>query len=212
MADLVVFDLDGTIADTRLDLAGAVNYMRGTMQLEPLQTERIVKMVGNGMSNLVRRAVADVEIDCEEALRRMKRYYAEHLLDTTCLYPGVAQGLEELHSKGVRIALVSNKPASACQNILDGLKIGAFFDAVVGGDDLYPLKPEPDSLLALAEKFAVPAKNSWIVGDHYTDLEAGRRAGFRRVFVTYGFGETRDEKPDFTAGSFAEFMMIIRGF
>ncbi len=212
MADLVVFDLDGTIADTRLDLAGAVNYMRGTMQLEPLQTERIVRMVGNGMTNLVRRAVADVEIDFDEALRRMKRYYADHLLDTTCLYPGVAQGVAELHQKGVKVAMVSNKPVAACKSILDGLQIGEYFDAVIGGDDAYPLKPEPDSLLALLQKFDLSSKNAWIVGDNYTDLEAGRRAGFRRVFVTYGFGDARNEKPDFTAGSFAEFMMIIRGF
>ena len=212
MSKLFAFDLDGTIADTRMDLAGAVNYMRGTMQLEPLQTDRIVRMVGNGMANLVRRAIADAEIDCEEALRRMKRYYADHLLDTTRLYPDVAQGLAELHEKGAKIALVSNKPGDACRAILEGLHIASFFDEIVGGDGDFPLKPAPDSLVALARKFGASAPECWIAGDNYTDLEAGRRAGFRRVFVTYGFGDAREEKPDFTAGSFAEFMMIVRGF
>ncbi|MCQ2379113.1 MAG: HAD-IA family hydrolase, partial [Victivallaceae bacterium] len=170
------------------------------------------RMVGNGMANLVRRSVADTEIDCEEALRRMKRYYVAHLLDTTCLYPGVAQGVAELYEKNAVLTLVSNKPEAACKAILDGLGIGKFFRAIVGGDGEFPLKPAPDSLLALAAKFNAAPSECWIVGDNYTDLEAGRRAGFRRVFISCGFGEAGRETPDFTAGSFDEFMMIIRGF
>ena len=90
MVKLIVFDLDGTLIDSRHDLAGAVNHMRGSMGLEPLATERIVRFVGNGVANLVRRAIADSDVDFEEALRRMKRYYAGHLVvssvwATTCL-------------------------------------------------------------------------------------------------------------------------------
>lgn len=88
MVKLIVFDLDGTLIDSRRDLAGAVNYMRGSMGLEPLSAERVVSFVGNGVANLVRRAVADADVDFDEALRRMKRYYADHLVDSTCLYPG----------------------------------------------------------------------------------------------------------------------------
>ncbi|MCQ2379840.1 MAG: HAD-IA family hydrolase [Victivallaceae bacterium] len=212
MEKLIVFDLDGTLIDSRLDLAGAVNYMRASMGLEPLQNERIVRMIGNGMSNLVRRAIADTTIDFNESLRRMKLFYADHLLDTTYLYEGVSAGIRELRQSGEKLAVVSNKPTAASKSILDGLGVGEYFDDIIGGDSEYPLKPEPDSILALSAKYGIPAERCWMVGDNYTDLAAGRRAGFRTVLVTYGFGDPKDEKPEFTAESFSEFMMIVRGF
>ena len=149
MVQLIAFDMDGTLIDSRLDLAGAVNYMRGTMGLEPLGTERIVTFVGNGIGNLVQRSIADSEVDFEEALRRMKRFYSDHLVDTTRLYPGVATGLRELKAAGIVLAVVSNKPTPACRTILEKLEVADCFEEVIGGDSDYPLKPEPDALLFL---------------------------------------------------------------
>ena len=212
MVKLIVFDLDGTLIDSRLDLAGAVNQMRGSMGLEPLATERIVRFVGNGVGNLVRRAIADGDVDFDEALRRMKSYYAEHLVETTALYPGVHAGLEELKNAGILLAVLSNKPGDASRTILEKLGVAGFFADIVGGDSDYPLKPEPDALNALRKKYSFDADGCWMVGDHYTDLEAGRRAEFRRIFVTYGFGEKREETPDYTAADFPEVVNILRGF
>ena len=183
MVKLIVFDLDGTLIDSRHDLAGAVNYMRGSMGLEPLSAERVVSFVGNGIINLVRRSVADAEVDFDEALRRMKRYYADHLVDTTCLYPGVSAGLKELKESGITLAVLSNKPTAASAKILDRLGVAGFFSDIIGGDGNYPLKPEPDALLALQAKYGFDASSCWMFGDHYTDLEAARRAGFRRVLA-----------------------------
>ena len=109
MAELIVFDLDGTLIDSRHDLAGAVNYMRQSMNLAPMDHERIIRMVGNGINSLVRRAVADADVDFETALRRMKRFYADHLLESTALYDGVASGLAELQKTVPHLAVVSNK-------------------------------------------------------------------------------------------------------
>ena len=212
MVKLIIFDLDGTLIDSRRDLAGAVNFMRGSMGLEPLSTERVVSFVGNGIANLVRRAVADAEIDFEEALRRMKRYYADHLVDSTCLYPGVSAGLTELRTAGIRLAVLSNKPTGASRRILDRLGVTERFDDIIGGDSDFPMKPEPDALLFLRQKYDAPAEACWVFGDHYTDLEAGRRAGFRRALARYGFGDPREEKPDFEVNSFDEFVMAIKGF
>ena len=107
MAELIVFDLDGTLIDSRHDLAGAVNYMRQSMNLAPMDHERIIRMVGNGINSLVRRAVADADVDFETALRRMKRFYADHLLESTALYDGVASGLAELQKTVPHLAVVT---------------------------------------------------------------------------------------------------------
>ena len=212
MVKLIVFDLDGTLIDSRRDLAGAVNYMRGSMGLEPLSAERVVSFVGNGVANLVRRAVADADVDFDEALRRMKRYYADHLVDTTCLYPGVSAGLKELKESGITLAVLSNKPTAASAKILDRLGVAGFFSDIIGGDGNYPLKPEPDALLALQAKYGFDASSCWMFGDHYTDLEAARRAGFRRALARYGFGDPREEKFDFEVDSFGEFVIAVKGF
>ena len=212
MAKLIAFDLDGTLIDSRLDLAGAVNYMRCSMGLEPLETERVVHFVGNGAAALVRRAIADAEIDFDEALHRMRTFYFDHITDTTVLYPGVAAGLKQLHEAGNTLAVVTNKPGKETEKILSQLGVREFFADVIGGDSDFPLKPEPDALLYLKQKYNVSDSQCWMIGDHYTDLESGRRAGFRRIFLTCGFGNTGEETPDYTAESFSDVSLILSGF
>ena len=207
-----IFDLDGTLIDSRHDLAGAVNYMRQSMNLAPMDHERIIRMVGNGINSLVRRAVADADVDFETALRRMKRFYADHLLESTAPYDGVASGLAELQKTVPHLAVVSNKQSMETLRILEGLGVAKYFSDIIGGDGEYPLKPAPDALIALQKKYHAQASGCWMVGDHYTDLEAGRLAGFRRILVTYGFGDKKDETPDYTVDRFPEIDDIIRGF
>ena len=160
----------------------------------------------------MRRAIADSDVDFEEALRRMKRYYAGHLVETTALYPGVSRGLAELREAGILLAVLSNKPTDASRRILDCLGVGGCFADIIGGDSDFPLKPEPDALFALMRKHNVPPEQCWMFGDHYTDLEAARRAGCHRALARYGFGEPREEKFEFEVGSFPEFVMAIKGF
>ena len=212
MAKLIAFDLDGTLIDSRLDLAGAVNYMRCSMGLEPLETERVVHFVGNGAAALVRRAIADAEIDFDEALHRMRAFYFDHITDTTVLYPGVAAGLKQLRDAGNTLAVVTNKPGKETEKILSQLGVREFFADIIGGDSDFPLKPEPDALLYLKQKYNVSDSQCWMIGDHYTDLESGRRAGFRRIFLTCGFGNTGEEAPDYTAESFSDVSLILSGF
>ncbi len=212
MVKLIVFDLDGTLIDSRLDLAGAVNHMRGSMGLEPLATERVLRFVGNGVGNLVRRAIADGDVDFDEALRRMKKYYASHLVESTALYPGVHAGLDELKKAGIVLAVLTNKPEDSAVSILKALGVAEFFTDVIGGGSDFPLKPAPDALLDLMRRHNIPSDQCWMFGDHYTDLETARRAGCRRALARYGFGDPQEEKFDFEVESFSEFVMAVQGY
>ena len=151
MVKLIVFDLDGTLIDSRRDLAGAVNYMRGSMGLEPISTERVVTFVGNGVANLVRRSVADADVDFDEALRRMKRYYAEHLVETTSLYSGVANGLTELAKAGITLTVLSNKPTDASQKILRALGVGDRFAEIAAEIGREPARAAEEARADAAE-------------------------------------------------------------
>ena len=200
--DLMVFDLDGTLIDSMRDLAVATNYMRKQYGLPEVSIDTAKTFVGNGAKTLVHRALGDCKADFDAALKCYRDYYASHQLVHTRLYPGVAEGLKELRSSGVTLAVVTNKPSSDALAILQGLGAAEFLAEICGGDSGLPLKPEPDALLMMKERF--DAKNCWMVGDHYTDLEAGRRAGFFRALARYGFGQPREEIPDMEIDSFAE--------
>lgn len=206
----IIFDLDGTLIDSREDLSIAVNLMRKDFGLDFLPVETITSYVGNGTRKLVERSLAGTSVDIERAIPLMKQHYLEHLTDRTTLYDGVAEGLAELHSMGVPLAVITNKPFIPCKKILDHHKLLDVFGEVIGGDSGFPLKPEPESLLHTIRKFSAPAATSWILGDNYTDMESGRRAGIRRCFAKYGFGWRGDETPDAEVASFADFVDFVR--
>jgi len=201
MPDLLVFDLDGTLIDSRRDIAVAINAMLGSFGLPPLEERTVISYVGNGATLLVERVLGGRRVELAEAIRRYLDYYAGHSAVHTRLYPGVAEGLSLLHRSGAKLAVVTNKPRDLSLAILEKLGVLEFLDGVTGGDSGTSLKPEPDALLAFKTRFN--AASCWMMGDHYTDLEAGRRAGFFRVFASYGFGEPRGENPDLTVDSFA---------
>ncbi len=202
----IMFDLDGTLIDSSEDLATAVNYMRGEYGLAPLELEQVISYIGNGVKELVRKSIQDSICDFDGALEKMSSYYREHLVDKTCCYPGVKSGLAELAANGFVLGVWTNKPEQPARHILTKLDISKYFDFVIGGDSGYALKPAPDGALAVMKEFQSNEETTVILGDHYTDLEAGRHARIRRYFATYGIGECRKEKPDFTIDCLADFV------
>ena len=200
--DLIVFDLDGTLIDSRRDIAWSINAMRSSFGLPELPEATVVSFIGNGARTLGERALAECQVDMDEAFRRYRKFYAGHLTVFTRLYPGVDAGLRNLRKNGIKLAVGTNKSEDSTLEILECLGIKELFDGVCGGDAGVPLKPAPDSLLAFKERFG--AEECWMFGDNYTDIEAGRRAGFFRVFAGYGFGNAKEEIPDLTVDSFAE--------
>lgn len=209
MNHCIIFDLDGTLVDSLEDIFIAVNYMRSEYGLAPVERDVVKSYIGNGVKSLVENATRDSICDFDGALEKYVAYYREHMVDKTCCYPGVKSGLAELAANGFVLGVWTNKPEQPARYILSKLDISKYFDFIIGGDSGYALKPDPEGALAVMKEFNSNADTTFILGDHYTDLEAGRRAGIRRVFATYGIGETRKEKPDFTIDCFVDFVQMM---
>lgn len=204
--DLVMFDLDGTLADTGRDLADAVNRTRAHFNLEPLPATLVHSHVGRGVEYLLRHSLP--EDYCErfpEVMRVFLEWYESHLLDTTVLYPSVHDVLDYFRDK--RRVVVSNKMSRLTVAILRGLGIEKHFDAILGGDSVPEKKPHPALLNNVLNRFQVSATNALMVGDGDTDIEAGRKAGVVTCGVTYGLGSREDlvaAKPDFLIDDLAQ--------
>ena len=187
--DLLIFDLDGTLIDSKLDLAHAVNATRSHMGMSALDHERVYSYVGNGAPVLIRRAMGDQasELDVEEALEFFLEYYREHYLDYTTLYPGVREALDRLRDGGKRMAVLTNKPVRISRAILDGLGVGGHFFQVYGGNSFDLKKPDPIGVHTLMREAGIPAERTLMIGDSNVDIQTARNAGIASCGVTYGF-------------------------
>ncbi len=201
---LLVFDLDGTLIDSRADLAAAINHMRDRFGLGPLAIETVAGYIGDGVGKLVERSLQGAAVDFGEALRINKAYYLDHLAVHTVLYEGVAAGLAQLARRGHRLAVLTNKPGDATRSILDHFGLVPHFAAIIGGGGAERLKPAPDGLFRCMEAAGTGTGNSWMVGDHHTDLAAAKNAGIRSAFVHYGFGDAAGLQADAYFASFDE--------
>lgn len=194
---LLLFDLDGTLIDSRADLAAAINRTRAGCGFAPLPVEQIAACVGEGLRNLVTRAIPELAAtQVDAAIAATRRHYGAHLLDATTLYPGARETLKRLRRAGYRLGILSNKPHEFTVEILARLGLAPLFTVVMGGAAGRPMKPDPEPVLAALRQSGCPTAGSWVIGDHFTDLEAGRRAGVKRAFCTFGFGDARQEGND----------------
>lgn len=213
MARLLVFDLDGTLADTRLDLAEAVNAALGAQGLPALPVESVAAAVGHGARQLLRSCLEKAlragpqdsaaerpggkdgaASPLEDALlEHFLAFYGAHCTARTSLYPGVRETLEVLardfrEPGALRMAVLTNKPLAPAQKILAALGIAPFFDAVLGGDNPFGKKPDPAALLHLMDRYGASPDHTILVGDGLPDLEVIRRAGGHFIPVFFGIG------------------------
>ena len=186
--DLFVFDLDGTLVDSQSDLTAAVNATRAWMGLEPLPAENVARYVGNGAPVLVQRALPDAgEEDWSRGLKYFLEYYREHMLDSTRLYPGVREALDELHRAGIPLAVLTNKPIRFSLQMLEGLGLDLHFFRVYGGNSFPEKKPHPMGLDALIAEARADRDRTVMVGDSAVDVQTARNAGVRACGVRWGF-------------------------
>ncbi len=189
----LLFDLDGTLVDSRRDLATALDGMLQDLGLPALGVEAVTRFVGDGARRLVERGLAVAcpnavleEAFITEALTRFKVHYAQCLLATTQPYPNVVATLE--HFAALPKAVVTNKPAAFSEAILQGLGLRTYFVGVIGGDSVAERKPHPAPVLAgLAACGVSDPADAVMIGDSPNDIRAGRAAGTRTCGVTYGF-------------------------
>jgi len=191
---LVIFDLDGTLVDSRRDLATSINAMLAHCGRPELPLEVIASYIGDGAPMLVRRALGDPddEQSLKQALEFFLAYYREHKLDTTVVYPGIADALAALRTGGNgggqrRMAVLSNKPVNPSRAIVDALGLGGFFVQVYGGNSFPTKKPDPLGAITLARENAVEPGQTLIIGDSDIDVLTARNAGMWSCGVTYGF-------------------------
>jgi phosphoglycolate phosphatase len=187
--DLLIFDLDGTLIDSKLDLAQAANAPRGHLGMPPIENERVYSYVGNGAPVLIRRVLGEeaTEAQVQEALEFFLEYYRDHMLDFTVLYPGVREALDRLRDAGVRMAVLTNKPVKISRAILAGLGVGEHFRQVYGGNSFDFKKPHPIGVETLMEECGATQETTMMVGDSSVDIETARNAHVKSCGVTYGF-------------------------
>lgn len=198
---LVIFDLDGTLIDSRLDLVHSVNAMLRHFERAELPDEIVASYVGDGAPMLVRRALGDPEDDrffddrfFKDALEFFLSYYRKHKLDHTTVYAGIPEALKQIQANGAdgndaarKMAVLSNKPVNPSRAIVEALGLADFFVRVYGGNSFETKKPDPLGVRTLLRETGTTPDQAMIVGDSSIDVLTGRNAGISTCGVTYGF-------------------------
>lgn len=205
MKRLIIYDLDGTLVDTREDIARAANHMRSVFGMPPLPSREIEGFVGKGLHHLVQGCLGIRDAArTEKGVRIYRDHYAEHMLDHSRLYPGVREILEHFKSR-IQVVL-TNKPDPFSTRLLEALGVAGYFFRIIAGNSTHPKKPDPDSLRVLFKETGVWGTDSLLIGDSPIDIEVGRAAGVTTVVLTHGFcpeNELKSLSPDFMMRDFS---------
>jgi phosphoglycolate phosphatase len=210
-ADLLIFDLDGTLVDTRRDLAEAVNYALRQLGKNELDVDTVTGYVGDGVRKLLERALGDAaKTELETAHRHFHFYYHEHIADFSQPYPGVREVLEHFADK--QKAVLTNKPQEFTGALLQRLDLRRHFAMVIGGQPDLKLKPDPEAVFKILRHFDLPASRALIIGDGENDILVGKAAKIVTCAAGYGFRpleKLRVLQPDFVIAAPAELLGLI---
>ncbi len=209
---LFIFDLDGTLIDSKKDIAASVNYTMKVLGLKELSEDLIYEFVGNGVTPLIQQAVqkAGGSMAFSRALDIFKEHYDAHLLDTTIPFPGVMEVLEYYRVPKV---VLTNKSQSYSEKIIEGLRMKPYFKGIFGGDTQFPKKPDPQVIHYLMKAHGSSSQDTVIIGDSSVDIQAGKNAGILTCGVTYGFRprqEIEESGCDFKVEEISQLIKIFR--
>jgi phosphoglycolate phosphatase len=208
----LIFDLDGTLIDSKLDLIHSVNAMLAEMKRPQLAAETISGYIGHGAPQLVARALGGTatEEELNHALKFFLGYYEEHKMDNTCAYPGVPETLAQLNH--IPMAVLTNKPVRISVRILNSLGLAKYFRVIYGGNSFESKKPDPFGANKILQELGVAAREALLVGDSEVDIQTARNAGTQAAAVNYGFGvHDRTAHPaDIYLERFADLADLVR--
>src|SRR5713226_8154812 len=184
----LIFDLDGTLIDSKLDLIRSVNAMLREMGREQLHEDTISGYIGHGAPQLVARALGNNATgpEREQALKFFLAYYEDHKMDSTCAYPGVPEALE--HLAAFPMAILTNKPVRVSVRILEELGLAKYFRAVYGGNSFETKRTDPLGAQTILREFGAAPAEAMLIGDSEVDVQTARNAGTLAAAVNYGFG------------------------
>ena len=209
---LIVYDLDGTLADTAEDIAEAVNAMLRQLAASPLSRDEIRRLVGRGLHDLIARCLDTNDPQRIRAgLDAFEAHYAAHLVDHSTLYPGVPEVLDYFHDR--RQAVLTNKPNPFARDLLAALGVAPRFCAILAGADGQPKKPDPTALRALMQAQGASAPETLLVGDSVIDVQTGRNAGVLTVIVAQGFEDPQAlqaARPDLLVTHFTQLLQVAK--
>jgi phosphoglycolate phosphatase len=216
---LVIFDLDGTLIDSRMDLVHSVNAALRHIERPELPDDVIASYVGDGAPILIQRALGGEAVDealVRKGLEFFLTYYRTHKLDHTTVYPGIREALASIQNSGNgsprKMAVLSNKPVNPSRAIVEALGMAPYFSQIYGGNSFATKKPEPEGALKLLSEAGVQPEQAAIVGDSHVDICTGRNAGLWTVAVTYGFAPhtLEVENPDVVVDHPNELVDVFR--
>ncbi|HOW58165.1 MAG TPA: HAD-IA family hydrolase [Candidatus Omnitrophota bacterium] len=210
MKKLILYDLDGTLVDTRRDIINSVRYALQTLNGPQLTDDEIKDCVGTGLHALIKKVFrTEDEKLADKGSKTYREHYKLHMLDHTQLYPGAKEFLE--YFKNRKQAVITNKPNPYSSQILEALGVAHYFIAILAGDNGLPFKPDPAAIHHLMDETGATETETLFVGDSQIDIEAARNAGVEIVTLSHGFVSEpvlREAKPDYLVSDFSELLRL----
>ena len=196
---LFIFDLDGTLIDSKRDIASSVHHTMKILGLPPIADEVIHSFVGNGVTPLIQQSVETTgAVNFQEALTIFQEHYQAHCIDTTRSFPGILEIIR--HFEKTPKVVITNKSQGFSDTIIEGLGLTSSFIGVYGGDTKFPKKPDPTLVHHLLQSIGAAPESAVIIGDSRVDIETGKNAGIMTCGVTWGFRpkeELVESRPDY---------------
>ena len=208
---LIIFDLDGTLIDSSIDIANAINYAIGPYGAPLVTVQDVTSLVGEGITSLMDRLIVKdgIKADTDSLVKQFLNHYSDHITDNTPLYPGVRETLAQLGA--YRKAVISNKRVALCVKVLEDLGASEYMDIIVGSDTVQERKPSPMPVRHVLSTLGIAPDAAVIVGDSNYDIEAGKAAGIKTVAVTYGYRPLAVlQGADFIINSMPELTDVLR--
>jgi len=207
----IIFDLDGTLVDSSIDICHALNYALEGMNVPPITVRETISIIGEGITRLFEKIIEthNIPADKDFLIRRFLDHYGAHLVDNTTVYSGVEDTLKSLN--GCRKAVISNKREDFSERVLELLGMRKYFDLVVGSDTTAERKPSPVPIQYVLSRFETRPEEAIIVGDSNYDIEAGKAAGVRTIAVTYGYRPlSMLQGADYIVSTMPEILKILK--